>query len=243
MRELVLLGSLFFVYQQVRFVTRDDVGSAMSNARRVIGFERALGVFRERDLQTLVLHSEHLVSFLNRYYVTVHFPASVAFLVWVLVRHHDWYRAIRTWFVVVTGAALTIHVAFPLAPPRMITSEGLVDTLRVFGPSIYPADTSRSVANQLAAMPSLHFGWALMVAVGFVAIKRSRRSLLALAHPAVTLLAIVATANHYWLDAAVAGLLVCAAAPVLWRYRTRDAMSTEPVELDGSQPASVLLPC
>jgi len=80
---------------------------------------------------------------------------------------------------------------------------------------IYDADAAHSGVNQIAAMPSLHFGWAVMVAVSVVAIQRTRRSCLLLLHPAVTLLAIVATGNHYWLDAAVALLLVIITATAL----------------------------
>ena len=64
-------------------------------------------------------------------------------------------------------------------------------------------------------MPSLHFGWAFIVAGAYVSIRRTRRSLWVMLHPAITLLAIVATANHYWLDAAVAGVLVVAAVALL----------------------------
>jgi hypothetical protein len=128
--------------------------------------------------------------------------------------------------VTVSAAALAIHVAFPLVPPRMLTSEGFVDTLHQFGPRIYSTDTEHSVANQFAAMPSLHFGWALMVAVGFIAIKRTTWSLAALAHPLVTLLAIVATANHYWLDAAVALALVALfALAIVWRSTGTSAVT------------------
>jgi PAP2 superfamily len=164
-------------------------------------------------VQDWVLGSRALVGGLNRYYVTVHFPVTIAFLVWAYVRHHRAYTFIRTWFAVVTFLALAIHVGFPLAPPRM--TSGFVDTLQQYGPRIYTADPSRSVANQFAAMPSLHFGWALMLAVSVVTIKRTRRSLLIVVHPFVTLLAIVGTANHFWFDAAVAALLAAAVALVL----------------------------
>jgi hypothetical protein len=172
----------------------------------VIRLEQALGMFNERAVQGWVLGSKVLVTGLNRYYVLVHFPITIAFLVWAYVRHLGAYRFIRTWFAIVTLAALAIHVVYPLAPPRMMT--GFVDTLQMYGPRIYTVDPRHSVANQFAAMPSLHFGWALMVAVSFIAIKRTRKSLLALLHPFVTLLAIVGTANHYWIDGAVAFVLV-----------------------------------
>jgi hypothetical protein len=207
-RELLIIAVTFLGYRQIRYLTRNDTDQAVANARHVIGFERRLGVFTEQSVQSVVLHSETVVGLLNRYYVGVHFPLTATFVVWVLIRHPEWYRSLRTWMIGVTMAALVIHVAFPLAPPRM--TPGFIDTLRVYGPNIYPKDTDQSVANQFAAMPSLHFGWAAIIAIAFICIKRTRWSLLALLHPVITLLAIVATANHYWIDAAVAMVLVAA---------------------------------
>jgi hypothetical protein len=226
--ELFLMSAVFVVYRQIRFLTRNDTDAAMENAERVVDFERSLSVFSERSVQDLVMHSHTLVAFLNRYYVTVHFPLTIAFLIWVFWRHHGAYRRIRNCFVSVTVAALAIHVAFPLAPPRMLPDAGFVDTLQRYGPRIYSTDTSESIANQFAAMPSLHFGWAFIVAGAFVSIRRTRRSLWMMLHPAITLLAIVATANHYWLDAAVALVLVVAAAAVLSARRERQTAMTIP---------------
>ncbi len=233
--ELALIATVFVAYRQIRFLTRNDTAAAFANARRVVGFERRLGVFSEAAVQDLSMRSRAVVELLNRYYVSVHFPLTVVFLIWVFVRHGDAYRQIRRWFVAVTVAALAIHVAFPLAPPRMLTELGFVDTLDRFGPRIYSTDTERSIANQFAAMPSLHFGWAAMVAGGFVAIRSSRASLLALAHPLITLLAIVATANHYWLDAAVALVLVAGIAAV--GCRSRQAVSARSTSSAVIQPA------
>jgi hypothetical protein len=218
-RELALIVTVFFGYRQIRYLTRNDSAQAVANARRVIRVERDLHIFSESGLQSLAMHSDAMVGFLNRYYVFVHFPLTTIFVVWVLARHPGHYRVIRTWMIAVTAVALTIHVAYPLAPPRMLPQHGFVDTLREYGPNIYSADTNDSVANQYAAMPSLHFGWAVIVAVSFIGIRRTRRSLVAIFHPAITLLAIVATANHYWIDAAVAFVLVAAAAVVLGRQR------------------------
>ena len=109
---------------------------------------------------------------------------SFGFVGWVVLRHRDLYPRFRNWFLSVTLLALVIHVAYPLAPPRMLDHQGFVDTLQRYGPSIYTEDTNQSVANQFAAMPSLHFGWALLIALMFVRIKGGRWSWLALAHPA-----------------------------------------------------------
>jgi hypothetical protein len=210
--ELGVAATVFLLYRAGRTLTRTDSGAAFDNARWVRSVESQLGVWTEAAVQDIALRSEHLVQALNWYYVGVHFPLTIAFLVWLFARHRSTYRPVRNWFVVVTLSSLAIHVAFPLAPPRMLG--GFVDTLHRFGPRIYSTDVNDSVANQFAAMPSLHFGWALIVALGIVWIKRSRRSVLAFAHPSLTLLTIVATGNHYWFDAALAGVLVLATALV-----------------------------
>jgi hypothetical protein len=206
LRELVVMAGLFVLYRQIRFFTRDDTDAALDNADRIVAWERRFGLFNERTVQRAALQVQPVIDVLDHYYVLVHFPLTFTFLGWVWWRRREAYAAIRTWFVGVTAAALAVHVAFPLAPPRML--DGFVDTLAVHGPNIYPSDPHDSVANQFAAMPSLHFGWAAMVAIGWIVTHRGRARHLAWIHPIVTLLAIVATANHYWTDAAVAGVLV-----------------------------------
>jgi hypothetical protein len=240
--ELLMMGAVFAIYRQIRFLTRNDTDAAMDNAERVVDFERTFHFFSERTVQDVVMHSHTLVQFLNRYYVTVHFPLTVAFLLWVFFRHHNAYSRIRNTFVSVTVAALAIHVAFPLAPPRMLPDAGFVDTLQRFGPRIYSTDTSESIANQFAAMPSLHFGWAFIVAGAYVSIRRTRRSLWAMLHPAITLLAIVATANHYWLDAAVAGVLVLAAAALLRTRSERQLEAALPAFANTNRPWAPAVP-
>lgn len=224
--EVAVVAAVFLAYRQIRLLTADQLLAAHDNAVRVIDLERSLHIFSEGAVQDLVSRSHTLVLFLNRYYVTVHFPATTLFLVWLYVRHRAHYRRIRRWFVAVTAVALAVHIAFPLAPPRLVPGIDLVDTLQRFGPQIYSADTTASAANQLAAMPSLHVGWAFMVAASFVMVKRTRASLWLLAHPAITLLAVVATANHYWLDAAcavvLAALVWLAAGSLLGRPENRD---------------------
>jgi hypothetical protein len=213
-REVVLVGVLFVGYRQVRVLTRDDGRAAMDNAMAVIEFERRIALFNERALQRALLAHEPVIAFLNRYYVSVHFAATAVFFAWVYARHHHAYSRVRLAFVVVTTIGLVLHVVYPLAPPRMFHRLGFVDTLMVYGPRIYSSDTVTSVANQFAAMPSLHFGWSVLVAAGVVLIKRTIFSVLFVLHPIITLVAIVATANHFWLDALVALLLVLAAGAI-----------------------------
>jgi hypothetical protein len=142
-----------------------------------------------------------------------------------------------------TAFALVLHALVPLAPPRMLP--GFVDTMAVYGPNAYASEQVAAVANQHAAMPSVHFMWAAIVAYGVVLVGRTRWRWVALAHPAVTLFAIVATANHYWLDAAVGAALVAAAVVAIdaldvdhWRLPWRQAPAPAGVAADPARAAT-----
>ncbi|MEU9034945.1 phosphatase PAP2 family protein, partial [Streptomyces sp. NPDC048352] len=217
-RELLLVAGLFAVYKAGRTLSTGRTDEAYRNAARVWDAERALHLPGEGAVQRLLLHSDALVHSANTYYAAVHFPATALFLVWLYLRRPRHYLWVRRVLAVLTGAALALHLSFPLAPPRMLADAHLVDTGQVYGPTVYrAAPAADTMANQFAAMPSLHFGWALMLALGMIAATRSRRRALWLLHPLVTLLVIVGTANHYWADALVAAVLLGAALLVVPR--------------------------
>ncbi|MFE0675773.1 phosphatase PAP2 family protein [Streptomyces sp. NPDC058867] len=227
-RELLLVVGLFLVYKFGRQLATGHTGEAFRNARQVWDLERAVHLPGEGAVQSVLLHGDGLVEAANTYYATVHFPATVAFLVWLYLRrpaHYVWARRV---LAAVTAVALAGHLLFPLAPPRMLAATGLVDTARVYGPSVYGPPAEDHLSNQFAAMPSLHFGWALMVAVGLIVATRSRWRVLWLLHPLVTLLVIVGTANHYWLDAIVAAALLGLALALI---RPRTPSGGTPVSL------------
>jgi hypothetical protein len=214
-RELLLVAGLFLVYKFGRQLATGHTGEAFHNAHRVWDFERAVHLPGEGAVQSPLLHGDGLVHLANTYYAAVHFPATAAFLIWLYLRrpaHYVWARRV---LAAVTAAALALHLLFPLAPPRMTAATGLVDTARMYGPSVYGDPATDSLSNQFAAMPSLHFGWALMVAIGLIAATRSRWRWLWPAHPLLTLLVIVGTANHYWLDAIVAAAVLGLALAVI----------------------------
>ncbi|MFI0986389.1 phosphatase PAP2 family protein [Streptomyces exfoliatus] len=226
LRELALVTALFLVYKFGRLFANGHETRAFRNADRVWDAERAIRLPSEETIQQLLLHGEPLIRAANTYYAAVHFPATLAFLVWLYLRrpaHYVWSRRV---LALLTAAALALHLLMPLAPPRLLAAGGLVDTARIYGPSVYGATPETdSMANQFAAMPSLHFGWALMVAIGLIAATRSRLRVLWLLHPLLTLLVIVGTANHYWFDALAAAALLGLA---LLAVRTPGRRTTPP---------------
>ncbi|MET0491786.1 MAG: phosphatase PAP2 family protein [Actinoplanes sp.] len=211
LRELLLIGALWLSYTLGRLVADGHVEAAYENAGRVWHLERLLRLPAETDVQHLLLRAGDLVEVANSYYAYVHFPATIGFLLWVYLCRPAQYRVVRSTLALLTGAALVVHLIFPLAPPRMLADTGLVDTGHLYGPAVYGTPGGDDLTNQYAAMPSLHVGWALLVAITLITLTAGRRRWLWLAHPLLTLLVVVGTANHYWLDAIVAAALLAVA--------------------------------
>jgi hypothetical protein len=211
--ELVLVAVLFELYRFGRLLARGQEAAAFENAVHVHHLERLLHLPSEATLQGLV--PSGLLHLANVYYVSVHFPVMVAFLVWgYLFRPRPEYLWARNLVIALTGTALVVHIVYPLAPPRMFPQWGFVDTMAAFGPDAY-AGASGDLANQFAAMPSLHVGWAVLIA--YVLHRTGPRWLawVASGHALVTVAVVVVTANHYWLDGVVAVLLLAVAVAVL----------------------------
>ena len=215
--EISIVGGLLMTYRFIRTLNRTDLGAAFSNSRDIIRFESWLGLPFEDNLQGFLLDHPTLIRMLNHYYIWFHFPAAIALLVWLYLRHSEAYRSFRNLMAFSTFTGLIIHLLFPLAPPRMM--DGFVDTMARYGPAIYPANPLDGAANQIAAMPSLHFAWAMIEAIAVVSVLSSRWRWVVIVHPVLMTLAIIATANHWWIDAAAAAFLVIAGIAV-WRVLT-----------------------
>lgn len=207
-KELTFILLLYGLWQYAGAWSIGRTSVAGTRGQDIWNWERALHLPSERWLQALVLPHHAWLKFFNYFYFFVHVPALGACLIWLFVRHRDRYPPVRTVVAIVTGASLAIQL-FPVAPPRLLPNLNIVDTAAVFGPSVYQKGAPG--LDQLAAMPSIHVGWALCVAGAVIWASTSRWRWVAAAFPALTTLAVVATGNHYWADAiVVAGICVVA---------------------------------
>ncbi|HEY3558735.1 MAG TPA: phosphatase PAP2 family protein [Kribbella sp.] len=203
------------MYSAGRQLAARHTGSAFGHAHEVLSFQNWLHLPNEASIQHWALQVPQLVQGANLYYASVHAPLTAAVLLWLSIWRPRAYSHVRWTMVSLTGLALIGHIAFPLAPPRMMP--GFVDTGLRFGQSVYGPDHTGGAANQFAAMPSLHVGWAALIALSMILITRSRWRWLWLLHPIITFTVVVVTANHYWLDGLVALALLALSLPLLLR--------------------------
>jgi len=204
--ETAIILGLYALWQEGGSLADNHVAGAVSNARSVCNLERGLHLPSEVTVQRLVLGHPALVQAINGFYDIVHVPALIGFLIWMYFRHRDSYSQWRTVGGLLTGACLLVQM-IPVAPPRLLPQLGFVDTAMRYHESVY-APGGIGDATQLAAMPSVHVAWSLFIAVAVIAVSTSRWRWLIVLHPAATLFAVVATANHWWLDGITAAALL-----------------------------------
>src|SRR5260370_12318335 len=234
-REAGLVVGLFALWQYAGSFSAMGTAGAMPRAWWIWHAERAWHLPSEAAVQRLVLPHPLIVESFNVYYATMHFTVLIIFLIWLFARHRDHYGQIRIILVGLTAACLLIQLV-PVARARMLTGVGLVDTAQVYGQSVYAL--GGAMADQLSAMPSVHVGWAMLVACGTWRATVSRGRWLAVAHAVMTWIVVVATANHFWLDGIVAAVLLVLAALVVAAARAlRSALPPPPSALPALRAA------
>jgi PAP2 superfamily len=208
--ELLALAVLYGVYELVRGFGGENWVAARAHTADIVALERHLNIFVERDVQTLAGHLPGLPALLGFLYVALHFAGTAAVLIWVHRRRPHAFPFLRTTLIASTALALVGYVLYPAAPPRL-ADLGFADTVTSHTGLDLSSDLLGSLYNPIAAVPSLHFGYALIVGVA-VAQLASRRwlRLAGAAYPALMLLIIVATGNHFLFDAAAGALVVAA---------------------------------
>jgi PAP2 superfamily protein len=232
--EILLFAGALLAYQLSRAFVIGDAGDAVKNAWEIIDIEKASGIFFEASVQSWMLDNLHLAQFLNHFYVWAHLPVTAAFFVWLYRTRREAYPFVRNAFFVANGLALAVFVVFPVAPPRLMTGEGFIDTLSIISGIDLHAGSLSGLFNPFAAVPSMHFAYALMIGVVVaVLVRHWALRLLVLAYPLLVFVAIVGTANHYVLDALAGGAVMLAAFAATAVVRTRYSRSRRNAHASG----------
>ncbi|WP_406296859.1 bifunctional glycosyltransferase 87/phosphatase PAP2 family protein [Streptomyces sp. NBC_00624] len=207
--ELLLIRVVYSAYAHVRLAATAGRPTAEAHGRQIHSLEKWLHIDIEHWANHTVVHIGWLKSFFDYYYSTFHFIVPLAILGVLYVRRPADYRWARSTLGFATLVALLGFWLYPLAPPRLMPGLGFIDTVHGVQDFAKPDyGTLTSMTNQYAAMPSLHFGWSLWCGVMIVMLApKLWMKALGLLHPLFTVSAIVATANHWVLDA-VGGALV-----------------------------------
>ncbi|MFC9611063.1 bifunctional glycosyltransferase 87/phosphatase PAP2 family protein [Streptomyces sp. NPDC056938] len=206
--EMLLIRVGYYAYQQVRLAATGGTNSggratAEAHGTQVHSLEKFLHIDIEHWVNHAVAQVPWLKSFFNFYYESFHFIVPLSVLAILYIRRPAQYRWARSALGFATVLALIGFWFYPLAPPRLMPTLGFIDTLHGVQDFSKPDyGTLTALTNQYAAMPSLHFGWSLWcgLVIAILAPKWWMKAI-ALLHPLFTISAIIATGNHWVLDA------------------------------------------
>lgn len=201
--EILLIAMSYWLYSLVRNAVPEQKTAALANADWLWSVERFLGIAAEQSVNHAVNSVTWLIVSMNYYYATLHFIVTISVLVWLFRRHPGRYAAARLALFATTAVALLGYYLYPLAPPRLMHGGHFIDTVLVHQTwGSMASGNFKNMSNQYAAMPSMHIGWSLWCGLTVFALASAPWArILGLLYPTVTLMVIVSTANHFWLDA------------------------------------------
>jgi membrane-associated phospholipid phosphatase len=232
LRQIGLFVMADLCYETVRGIAEGNRALAFANGQAVIDLERSTGTFFEPSFQAFFIAERWVLDLANFLYMNSHFALTTGFLVWLYLRRNDSFYFVRNMFLVAMGLALIGYVLVPTAPPRLFPGYGFVDTINDFSSVNHDSALVKLFVNPYAAIPSMHFAFALMIGVpGFRLSRHVWSKAFWAAYPMLVLWVVVVTGNHYWFDAAagafvaalaalIAHRLLARARPAAWSWRT-----------------------
>jgi hypothetical protein len=206
--EAALLVGLMIIYWLIRGALPDRTAAAFARADQIIHLEQRLGFFWESGWQEQIIGNRTLIDVANGIYLYGHLPILILAGIWIYMRSRERYRTYRNALLISACVGLLFYGLLPVAPPRMMPQFGFVDTIARFNNGANEIQPS-FIVNHYAAVPSFHFGWALLVGIALIDISRNVWvRAFAVLFPTLMFFSIVLTANHFIFDAVVGGLVV-----------------------------------
>lgn len=211
MREWLIFLVALLAYECSRALVIGNASLAVTNATGIINWEKSSGLFVELSIQQILLNHLDITKALNEFYMLAHWIVTPLYFIWLYRSRHAIYPYVRNAFLAANGIALIIYIVFPVAPPRLMTDMGFVDTLAGVSKINLHAGVFSKWFNADAAIPSMHFGYAFMIGVvGALLVSSWALRVLALAYPTLVFITITGTANHYVTDSLVGAVVIAA---------------------------------
>ena len=186
MLEILVAVSAYYVYQIIgKFLVPYVEANAFENPLKIISLESVMGCFWEQGWQDGALENWKAV---------IVFSSAIV----LYIRDRPRYVYYRNIVLLSFAIALIVFSAFPLARPRFLPEFGFINTIAQFRPSQYDSRDMAACYNLFAAMPSLHIGWTLLIAVVYLRSTKYRWiKPLGILYPILTFFAIILTLLGY----------------------------------------------
>ena len=210
--QFLLLAAAYWAWRHARGAVDGSLGISFSHARDLVDAERSLGLLFEPDLQNWAVSTGWPAEVARWGYANLHFKGSCLMLAILYFRYRPSYGFVRNAVFAAFAISVLGYALFPTAPPRFLPELGLDPSTAVTGNDPQISNPGDPLFNPFAAVPSMHVGLSVILAgsLGMLVRPLVLRSLL-FAYPLLMTYVVIASGNHFWLDA-VFGLLTAALA-------------------------------
>jgi hypothetical protein len=212
-RQVALFAAAYYAYRFVRGAVDGKAADAFQNGRELISLERTLNLFFEPAVQTWASGKAWLIDFASWMYVNSHFSITLGALVFIYLFHNPSFYFIRNMFMIAMALALVGYVVYPTAPPRFFPEWGFTDSVSEFTGIPQDSVAVNALFNPFAAVPSMHVAFALMLGWPLARLVKHRVfKVMWLLYPFLVTFVVVATGNHFWMDAFLGALVAAVSA-------------------------------
>ena len=210
--QLTALAFAYWAWRHARGAVEGSVSASFAHARDVISVERSLGALVEPNVQSWAINAGWPAEVARWGYANLHFKGSCLMLAILYFRYRGSYGFVRNAVFAAMAISVIGYALYPTAPPRFLPELGLDPSSAVTGNDALLTKAGDALFNPFAAVPSMHVGLSVILAWSLAMLVRSRPvKALLFAYPLLMTYVVVASGNHFWLDA-VLGLLTAALA-------------------------------
>ncbi|MGZ6213933.1 MAG: phosphatase PAP2 family protein [Candidatus Limnocylindria bacterium] len=210
--QLLLLAAAYWLWRHGRGAVDGSLSLSFSHARDIVSAERSLGLLIEPSVQHWAVSAGWPAEVARWGYANLHFKGSCLMLAILYFRYRGSFGFVRNAVFAAMAISVIGYALFPTAPPRFLPELGLDPSSSVTGNNPLLSNPGDALFNPFAAVPSMHVGLSVILAWSLAMLVRAPvlRGLL-FAYPLLMTFVVVASGNHFWLDA-VLGLLTAALA-------------------------------
>lgn len=223
--EISVIVLLAIAYNVIRALPRPHEVAAFAHAQDILSFEGPIFDWIEVPLNQWMAGVPVVAVASCYFYAALHYAAT-PFVLFRSRRQGGWQYWRGYWSLVIASAiALVVYALYPVAPPRLVPDMDIVDVMRSFSQYGWwgaAASAPRGIGdatNQFAALPSMHFGWALWCAIQMWGFGKRFWRVLALLYPTLLTIVVIGTGNHFLTDVAAGGVCVLAALGIVYGIR------------------------
>ena len=205
--QLALLAGAYWAWRHARGAVDGSMGVSFSHARDLVSAERSLGLLFEPNVQHWAVSAGWPADVARWGYANLHFKGSCLMLAVLYFGYRGSYGFVRNAVFAAMAISVLGYALFPTAPPRFLPELGLDPSSAVTGNTPLLSNPGDPLFNPFAAVPSMHVGLSVILAWSLGMLVRPRLLKAAFfVYPLLMTYVVVASGNHFWLDA-VFGLL------------------------------------